>query len=952
MRQSLPLAVFLLVACGAREDHKDTGDDTPTPDYDVGCILVDGGGGYAHLRDAVAAAPEGAEIEVCAGTYEEEDSVVIDKGIHLRGTQGVVLVGAPNRIPLVVTGAGARISGFRLESTRTGLKIDGAVGVLVENVEIGAAASWGVSVVNGADVALEQVTMLAPEGGGLEVRDSTAAVTRMVLDAPGGFGVKVRDSEVTLSDVTINGVVMDSDDLSDGRGIDVNGGSVTLSSVIVDMPGGVGLWAEDGAVTGRDVIVAGPGYMGAFGFGTTWDFERLEVVDAPLQGVYAEGASARFVDTRVRIAPDDACGLLYLEWGENGNAWCGGMLVASDTIELQGLDVGGYNNYALLAQPSVAASATLTLSDSVLSDTGRWGAYFYEVEGTVTNVAVQGLREPELERPCFDPEVGSWMVDRSAAFLVYGGRVSFTGGALQDNDGWGISNIQGIVRVDGTDVSGNTCSGVMNYMGALTVTGATFTGSAPTGTIWDVSGASVIEDSAFQDGHAVSRVTWTDGSDGSAWAQETSAAGADVRATNSASVVVRNNTFVRGDAGVEFNTVADGEVTDNSWFDYVRGVFTVYYASADNPATFSRNTVDAVGGPVVSVLYGEVEVEDVQVGALRPYSYTYTTYHDGTSQGASTITGTSPALSVNGGSSLARLSASDVDFGALAAGLAYVYEGALELDSVTVASAGGTTSSPLFQGTWGAFTPDLDVEDLTVGALTGAVANLSSSASGEGRVSFVGVDVASSAGDALVVGNVGALSLEDVVLGPVANGAALRTTASGTGTVRTHLLDVRLGALGTDGIVAIGGTLDVEGLHIVASGGRCLSATGASSVMLADVACDEAEGVGVEILDTTAGGTDADTVSTFAGVTIGAAETAVRVVGGTTTLSGVIVDGGSADGLLLSGARATVTDNVFRGLSGYGMVCESAVLDSCVRNDLSGNEAGPYRRCLKTCDDL
>ncbi len=950
MRQSLPLAVFLLVACGAREDHKDTGDAAPTPDHDVGCILVNGGGGYAHLRDAVAAAPEGADIEVCAGTYEEEDSVVVDKGVHLRGTQGVVLVGAPNRIPLVVTGAGARISGFRLESTRTGLKIDGAVGVLVENVEIGAAASWGVSVVNGADVALEQVTMLAPEGGGLEVRDSTAAVTRMVLDAPGGFGVKARDSDVTLSDVTINGVVMDSDDLSDGRGVDVNGGSVSLSNVIVDTPGGVGVWAEDGALTGRDVIIAGPGYMGAFGFGTTWDFERLEVVDAPLQGVYAEGASARFVDTRVRIAPDDACGLLYLEWGENGNAWCGGMLLASDTIDLRGLDVGGYNNYALMAQPSTAASAALTLSDSVLSDSGRWGAYFYEVEGTVTNVTVQGLREPELERPCFDPEVGSWMVDRSAAFLVFGGRVSFTGGALDDNAGWGISNIQGIVRLDGTAVSGNACSGVINYMGALTVTGATFTGSAPTGTIWDVSGASVIENNAFQDGHAVSRVTWMDGAD--SWAQETSAAGADVRATNSASVVVRGNTFVRGDSGVEFNTVADGEVTDNSWNDYARGVFTAYYASSDNPATFARNVVDAVGGPVVNVLYGDVEVEDVQVGTLRPYSYTYTTFRNGTSQGGSTITGTSAALSVSGGATVARLSVRDADFGALAAGLAYVYEGSLELDAVTVESAGGASATPLVQAIWGAFAPDVDVEELSVGPLTGAVATLTSTASSEGRVSLVGVDVASSGGDAFVASNVGVLALEDVHLGPVVNGAALRTTTSGTGMVRTELDGVTFGALGTDGIVALGGTLRATDLHIASSGGRCVATSGVASVVLTGVACDEAAQVGIEILDTTAAGADADTVSTLTDVSIGAAATAIRVVGGTTTLTGVVVDGGSADGLHLAGTHATVTDNIFRGLSGYGMVCETAVLDACVRNDLSGNEAGPYRRCLKTCDDL
>ena len=85
------LILFLLALTGCPNPGDKNGDSGGTetdtedtdPSYETGCITVDGGGGYAHLGDAIALAQEGAVIELCDGTYEE--AVTVDKGVTIRG---------------------------------------------------------------------------------------------------------------------------------------------------------------------------------------------------------------------------------------------------------------------------------------------------------------------------------------------------------------------------------------------------------------------------------------------------------------------------------------------------------------------------------------------------------------------------------------------------------------------------------------------------------------------------------------------------------------------------------------------------------------------------------------------------------------------------------------------------------------------------------------------------
>ena len=87
-------------------------------------------------------------------------------------------------------------------------------------------------------------------------------------------------------------------------------------------------------------------------------------------------------------------------------------------------------------------------------------------------------------------------------------------------------------------------------------------------------------------------------------------------------------------------------------------------------------------------------------------------------------------------------------------------------------------------------------------------------------------------------------------------------------------------------------------------------------------------------------------------VAVGSAPTALAFVGGTASITNSTANASGSTGLSLTGSRAVVTGNVFKGLSEYGMVCSDTTLDTCSGNDLSNNTSGAHNGCSDTCDDL
>ena len=99
---------------GQGNDTSEPGDDDtaePGPDYEDGCILVDGSGGYAWIKDAIEVANEGSTIELCPTALHEE-TVVVDKGVHIvgPGSDQFILNAALNDNAITISSSNASFS--------------------------------------------------------------------------------------------------------------------------------------------------------------------------------------------------------------------------------------------------------------------------------------------------------------------------------------------------------------------------------------------------------------------------------------------------------------------------------------------------------------------------------------------------------------------------------------------------------------------------------------------------------------------------------------------------------------------------------------------------------------------------------------------------------------------------------------------------------------------------
>ncbi|MCB9746363.1 MAG: right-handed parallel beta-helix repeat-containing protein, partial [Alphaproteobacteria bacterium] len=208
----LLLSPLLITGCGEKEgDDSGSTDDSGVdsrPDYEEGCILVDGAGGYAWLADALEVAGEGSVIQLCEGDFDQ--GVVIDKSVSLVGP-GVDLMTwtAPVNQPAVsVEGAAqVEISGFTVNSTRNGIDVDGGSGVHIHDVRFDGVDVAGVSISDSSDVTVEACAFVAPGGGGVYVSGGSALVTGNDFAAPFAFAVRATEGAVvdvqgnTIADV-------------------------------------------------------------------------------------------------------------------------------------------------------------------------------------------------------------------------------------------------------------------------------------------------------------------------------------------------------------------------------------------------------------------------------------------------------------------------------------------------------------------------------------------------------------------------------------------------------------------------------------------------------------------------------------------------------------------------------------------------------------------------------
>ncbi len=983
MRSPLLFLVLLIGCTGApgKDDPEgeDTGDTADTDvHYDEGCITVDGGGGYANLADAVTVAPEGGIIELCDGDYTQ--AIIVDKAVTIRGASvdGTRLLGPGTDVPLSVTGTGVVLENLVIESARTGISLKSGSDSVLNQITVAAAGSWGVASQD-ATAVITGLTVIEAAAGAVQVAGGDVTIADSSIEYPGGYGIDISDQAVVdVTNTTITGTVMLSEDVSDGFAVQVDRATLTMTGSTIAGADGMGIYADSATVTVVDSTIQDAAYLAVYALSSTIDLSGVAISGSILQGIYATGPSFSMSASSVTASSEDSCSYLYEEWGSKYGPWCGGMLVAADVVSLTDVDVSGWNNYGWYLTPNEADLAAVTVTGGTIDDVGRWGAYFYSAEGTVSGLAVTNLREPEL----LPSEICGY-VDRSVAMLGVYSSLAVDGLLVKDNMGWGFTSLVGDATVSGSTFDGNECWGFANYQSVGTVTGSTFTNGSANGGVYEQEGVLVLDGNTFTANSSGDSYEYDYG-DYIYRSEYSTGQGNDVFAYTSGSVSVTNNTFSGGDTSVSVYLSSNVAITGNAWTDYEGALFLA--SDLLDTARFADNTADDVVGPVVNANSSDVDVENVQIGTTRASDLiTVSTYYDDVLDSEYSYSSSASVFYAYGyfyeaGSTVteepAAMSIRDVTVTSVDDTLIYAYDASFDIAGLTVGSVG----SYAVYGYWYGTDPDVEIDGLTVDSTgSSGVAVYNYSQTGYGAVALSNVHVGTAGGDGVAATAIGALDLTDVSFGSVV-GDGVRTVSrsydyvyeyADDGTyLGAHYVDLdgatavtidglTIGAASDDGLALQGGSATIAGLAVSGASGDGVQAQGLTSLTIADTTLTSPAGGGVASTDSysyyaygssTYVIADGNTAAALTGTTVtDAGSAAYAFDGGTVSLDGVSGTSAAASGLTLANVTADVEGNTFTGNDAYGMTCESVTLSTCAANDLTDNALGAHLDCSDSC---
>ncbi len=773
------LPASLLLGCpepAADDTGKATTDTTDTTvEYDVGCILVDGTGGYAHLQDAVTVADEGSVITLCDGTYEE--SVTVDKAVSIEGASqaGTIVVGQGTDPAIRVT-AGATVSGLTVRSTYSGIIIDGATGATVQDVLFDAPAYWALQSSDSIGTTVVNAVIQEPGGGGIQINGGSATVSNAVIENPSGFGVQVLNgAELMMSDSALSGIIMTSEDVTDGFAFHVMDSTLITNGNQVLVAEGMGIYAEGSTLDLTNDVIDQAYYLGIYAVDGPVSMQDVTLSNSVLEGAYIVGPSFVGDGVAAITTAKGSCSYDYEDWGGNNTGpWCGGLLIAADDIQLTNSSASGWNNYGVYLQGNTDPDAPMNVSGLTISDTGRWGLNLYQPNATISGLTINALREPEMPAPCQDTQY--IYLDRSVGVVVNGGSLALSDSTITGNDGWGISLISGQLDVTSSTFDANACSGILNYQGAATIHGNTFSQGWSNGNVWDYQGATIVDGNTFVN----NRYTYT-GSyeyDGHVYAYTYSGYGLDIYSYSSSALEVMNNTFTDGDQSMSLY-LSSAEIHDNTWTNYDGEILYSYQSSS--PVLFNNNSVDDFAGYLTLNYFGEVEIEDVDIGTQRAATIYYENYTDDVLTSTGSYTSQAPTVYAYGTTdtptsvTIDGLTMADAPYGFLSS-----YDASLELYDITVDSVGSGSGGYLLNANWQTVDPVATIDGLASTTLYGSGIYLYTSTTGPSYVDMTGVEFGTVASSyAISTYYLGDWSLTDSDLGTVGS-YGVYTIANGT----------------------------------------------------------------------------------------------------------------------------------------------------------------------------
>ncbi len=714
-------------------------------DFEPGCILVDGGGGYALLEDALSLAGDGTVVTLCEGEWEAELKVEAAVIIEGAGPELTRVVGPLGATPLTFK-AGGGVRNLTVSSSYNGVEIDGGADVVIDGVVFEDMPNRAVDASDTTNLQVTNSTFNKPGAGGVRVKRGSGTVSNSVFNAPGAAAIIGEEATLIVSGNQF--VDVEQTARNDGYALDVTDSDLTASGNTYTNCEEGGLKASGGSLSlSGESITDTP--VGIFAEESTFEALDLTIANAKTIGMYVSTGSGLITlqNVNVSIAAGESCTKGYASARVDE---CGGVaLLGLDGIVVDGLTVTGYEDFGAQiysTQADAEVNVPVTLSNISLIDNGRIGMTLAYTTGTLANINVTGLREPEIDEEyiCFD-DGGLVYIGRSTGVLVTGGEMDISGGAFLDNSGWDTFVYDAVLNIDSVSFSGSTCAGLMNAVGAASVTNSTFT-RATLVNVYDIQGVTELIGNHFVDNQDSVEVSWYENVNGDHITRvETDyAAVTDVIAGASQTLIVRENVFERGGASILADSVASVELYGNSWTDYRS---TILYSYSVGQIDFSSSTLDNVAGPLLYSFDSSVSVSEMEVGELVPVELPQRTYLDGV------LVAESTSHAVGGGftfyqfteGSAYRLELSDVSIDTLTGYALQFADGSIEIDNFSVVDSEG---DDVYGGIYGysSYGPvDVDIEGAQLGNVGG-----------------YGVYAASYSGDG------GTVVLRDVELGDVA----------------------------------------------------------------------------------------------------------------------------------------------------------------------------------------
>ncbi len=990
MKALLLLPLLGVVACDGGSSGDSGKDDTngpkeSVPDYEDGCITVDGEGGYKYIQDAVTVADEGSVILLCNGSYEE--AVTVDKGVEILGEsrEGVTVIAPANAAAFTITGTGASVHTLTIQTSKDGIIFEGSTNSSASDLSINDAPNYAVSFVNATASSLEDCSIYNSLYTGVKISGGSATVARCNFTQSTSTAINVQGgAAATLSDNSFDGVLATTDE---------DGYAVTVADSTADLSGNTVLSASAGGVyaTDSDITSTGDSYtngtIGVYVLDGDFSGSGLTVTENVVLGLFLVGeGTISLSDSLVTVTDGTLCNNPYSSIWEDGSLACGGVVAAAGTINISNVEVSGYNSYGMYIV-TYDGTSTQTISGVNVHDTGRIGMVITPGEGTATisGSTVQGVREPELVEACGEEPslTGQYSLNNTPALYLLGGTFTLTDNQFLNNAGWGIASSGSTVTMTGTLFDGFGCAGVVNLQGSLNASGNTFTHGDTLGSIWDYQGSTVLANNSFVDNHAWVFYDYGD------FKYEFNGAARDIQAGQSAGIVITGNQFTDGDSSILLSDVANVEISDNVWTDYDSEILTIQDSAN---VVINNNRMSDSYGYFLSA-YGtaapiEVQIEGLTVENNRA-SESITRYYDGT--GAMTDEYISQSTSYET-FYLNNASADIVDLTMSGMGnvyyALYFYDASISVDGATMEDGnsfllGYSYSTP----------PDLNLQGLEVGALTGSLVQVSNYTASPGALYITDSYVEQASygvySSGMMEVEIEDLTIESSTAMTVYLGNSYYDT-DGDGVSETltapglTLRDLTITDAAGSAIYAQADLVSIESTHIYSSLSTGVDLT-ATEVSISDLVVDSAQTDGINVIadfldiENSEVGTAASIGIDFSGgdmslatVTVGSAGSyGVYANGNNISLDGIDVDGAGSDGislagssltvinsyatgltgngLSLSGGSADISGNTFSSNGGYGMVCNGVTLTTCATNDLSENALGEHSGCDDSC---